>query len=73
MYIPIELYLYCSPDYKTTNLHYRKTFLTKKIIQVMLNIFYILSEIIRLFSGRRVDPPPLIEDMSAKKSSFTPS
>ena len=45
-----------SPDYKNTK-HYRKMVLTKKIIQGMLNIFYILSEKSRFFfSGRGVEP-----------------
>ena len=39
----------------------------------MLSIFYIYSEIIRLFLagwGCGVYPPPLIGDMSPEKSSF---
>ena len=44
--------------------------LTKKIIQDNAKMFYILSEKKLLFSGRGLDPPPLIGDMSPKKSSF---
>ena len=32
--------LYGSPDFKNTNLHYRKMVLTKKNIQGMLNILH---------------------------------
>ena len=50
---------YGSPDYKKTNLHYRKMFLTQNIIQDILNMFYILSEknpILLAVGG--VEPPP---------------
>ena len=53
-------YFYGSPDYKNTNLHYRKMLLTKRIIQGM-NIFYILSEKKSFFFSRRGstgNPPP---------------
>ena len=39
---PRHLYFknfYGSPDYKNTNLHYRKMFLTQNIIQDILNMF----------------------------------
>ena len=63
-----------SPDNKNTNSHYRKMILTKKNILGMLNIFYTLSEKMDFFRGRGVDRPPLMADMSAKKSRFlTPS
>ena len=52
------LYFYGSFDYKNTNLYNRKMVLTKKIIQGMLNIFYILSEKIDfLAGGARAHPP----------------
>ena len=40
-----KIYIY-SPDYKNTNLHYKKMVLTKKKYSghAMLNTFYILSE-----------------------------
>ena len=47
-----------------------KCFLTKRIIQGMLNIFYILSEKKSTFLWEGGRPSPLIADMSAKKSSF---
>ena len=52
---PRHLYFknfYGSPDYKNTNLHNRKMFLTKKIIHGMMNMFNILSEKKYFFSGR---------------------
>ena len=53
--IDIPLFLY-SPEYKNPNLHYRKI----RIIQGMLNIFYILSEKSGLFleGGGSTTPPP---------------
>ena len=46
-----------------------KWFYLKKIIQGMLNIFYIVSEKLCqfFFLAGRGRPPPLIADMSAKK------
>ena len=44
----------------------------KKGFQGILNIFSILSEKIDFFSGRGVDPPPLIGDMYPNKKC-TPS
>ena len=41
--------LYGSPDYKKTNLHYRKMVLSKIIIQGMLNIFSFLPEKVTFF------------------------
>ena len=52
------LYFYGSPYYKDTNLHFRKMLLTKRIIEGMLNIFYILSKKVDFFGGRGVTPPP---------------
>ena len=75
---PRHLYLknfYGSPDYKYTNLHYRKMELTKTIIQGMLNLCstFCLKKIDFLAGGVRA-PPPIIADISAKKSIFfTPS
>ena len=58
-------------DLPDTNLHLKKMVLTKKIIQSMLNMFYILSAKSRFFfSGTGIDPPSLPSpNMSAKKSS----
>ena len=56
---------------KNTNLHYRKMFLTKK--NYSGHAEYVLHFVWKkstLFSGRGVEPPPLIAEMSAKKSSF---
>ena len=62
--------LYGSPDNKKTNLHYRKMVLSKIIIQGMLNMFTFHLKKSPFFSGRGIEPPPLIAELSAKKSRF---
>ena len=51
-----------------TGVTIQKNWFKKKIFQVMLNIFYILSAKKRNFlaEGGRTPPPPLIGDMSLK-------
>ena len=64
------LYFYGCPDYKNTNLHYRKMLITKRIIQGMLKCFtFCLKKIIIL------DPPPSDSGHVRKKVEFifTPS
>ena len=49
---------YGSPDYKNTNLHNRKMFLTKELFRAWWICFIFCFKKVDLFSGRGRAPPP---------------